>query len=119
MSRKRLTALVIALAVGMTVRAGIAAPKASIAELRAVACCASHCPDGPRPPMRTKRCCFVDSGATDPASTAIAPSFDRPAATPIALPAPIARPPVRVAQVADGARGAGPPPHVDTLRLRC
>jgi hypothetical protein len=103
----------------MTVRVGIAAPKASIAELRAVACCAAHCPDAPRAPMRAKRCCFVDSGASDPVSTAVVPSLDRPAATPIALAAPVPPPPARSVPVVEIARRAGPPPLLGTLRLLC
>ena len=53
----------------MAARITIAAPRASMAELRAVACCLEHCPDAPRRPMTPKRCCFVDSPATDPATT--------------------------------------------------
>ncbi len=122
MSRKRLTAWVLVLAVGMTVRVGIAAPRAAIAELRAIACCAAHCPDTPRPPMQPRRCCFVDSGATDPASTAVAPSLERPAATATMLPATIApTAPYGAALVSIDrvALRAGPPPYFDTLRLRC
>src|SRR5262249_18069795 len=63
----------------------IAAPRATIAELHAIACCAAHCSDAPRPPMRPHRCCFVESGATDPASTATAPSLERPPTVPLAL----------------------------------
>jgi hypothetical protein len=112
---------VLVLAIGITVRTGIAAPRASIAELRAIACCAAHCPDTPRPPMRPNRCCFVDAGATDPASTAVAPSLERPASIAMTLPAVVA--PIAL----QGRRvpldhvllRAGPPPYLDTLRLRC
>jgi hypothetical protein len=113
---------VLVLAVGLTVRVGIAAPRASIAELRAIACCAAHCPDTPRPPMRPHRCCFVDAGATDPASTATAPSLERPAATAMMLSAaivPIAPHGSALVSIPRVALRAGPPSYLDTLRLRC
>jgi hypothetical protein len=113
---------VLVLAVGMTVRVGIAAPRAAIAELRAIACCAAHCPDTPRPPMRPNRCCFVESGATDPASAAVAPSLERPTATALVLPAVVApanRPGGMIVPVDRIALRAGPPTYLDTLRLRC
>ena len=43
-SRKRLTTWVLVLAVGMTARITIAAPRAAMAELRAISCCIAHCP---------------------------------------------------------------------------
>jgi hypothetical protein len=113
---------VLVLAVGMTVRVGIAAPRAAVAELRAIACCAAHCPDTPRPPMQPRRCCFIDSGATDPASTAVAPSLERPTATATILPAasaPTASLAGTLVPIDRVARRAGPPPYLDTLRLRC
>ena len=120
MSRKRVTAWVLVLAVGLTVRVGIAAPRASIAELRAIACCAAHCPDAPRPPMRPNRCCFVDSGATDPVSTAATPSLERPATTMLpAVITPLMPREVTLVAVDAVARRAGPPPWLDALRLRC
>jgi hypothetical protein len=111
---------VLVLAVGLAVRVGIAAPRATAAELRAIACCARHCPDAPRVPMRPQRCCFVDSGATDPASTTDVRPLERPATTAtVALPASAS--PVFVAcPIARTVAGRiGPPSLLDTLRLRC
>jgi hypothetical protein len=121
-SRKRLTTWVLVLAVGMTARITVAAPRASMAEIRAIVCCMKHCPDEPRRPMTPHRCCSVESAADDPAGTTPAASLERPAATPLAtlaamplLPAPTSRialreaPPLR----------AGPPGFLDTQKLRC
>jgi hypothetical protein len=72
--------------------------------------------------MRPHRCCFVDAGATDPASTTVASSLERPAATAFAPAAGVARLPLdggtrlRTHRIAGR---AGPPPYLDTLRLRC
>ena len=123
MSRKRLTTWVLVLAVGMTARITIAAPRAAMAELRAISCCIAHCPSSkPRPAKMPHQCCSIDAAATDPAGTTTAPSLERPALAPIALvaampvvtvPAPI------VIRLAGAALRAGPPGHVDTLKLRC
>ena len=123
MSRKRLTTWVLVLAVGMTARITIAAPRAAMAELRAISCCVAHCPSSkPRPAKMPHQCCAIDAAATDPAGTTTAPSLERPALAPIALvaampvvtvPAPI------VIRLAGAALRAGPPGHVDTLKLRC
>jgi len=122
-SRKRLTTWVLVLAVGMTARITIAAPRAAMAELRAISCCVAHCPSSkPRPAKMPHQCCAIDAAATDPAGTTTAPSLERPALAPIALvaampvvtvPAPI------VIRLAGAALRAGPPGHVDTLKLRC
>ena len=123
MSRKRLTTWVLVLAVGMTARITVAAPRATMAELRAISCCIAHCPTSkPRPAKMPHQCCSIDAAATDPAGTTTAPSLERPALAPIALvaampvvtvPAPI------VIRLAGAALRAGPPGHVDTLKLRC
>ena len=110
------------LAVGLTVRVGIAAPRTTIAELRAIACCAAHCADTPRPPMRPHRCCFVDSGATDPATARPAQTVERPTVAPIALvttvPAAAFGTPVLVACPLERHR-AGPSVVLATQKLRC
>jgi hypothetical protein len=120
-SRKRLTTWVLVLAVGMTARITVAAPRATVAELRAISCCVAHCPTSkPRPAKMPHRCCAIDAAATDPAGTTTAPSLERPALAPIALVA--AMPAITVAPIvrlAGPALRAGPPGHVDTIQLRC
>lgn len=121
-SRKRLTAWVLVVAVGMVARITIAAPRASIAELRALACCRAHCPDTPRPPMTPNRCCFVGSDAGQPASTVQGPSTERPPTAPLAIlaPAPLAVTASGVPARRDLASlRAGPRGFPDTLKLRC
>ena len=122
MSRKRLTACVLVVAIGMVARTTVAAPKASTAELRALACCVAHCPDMPRRPMTPQRCCFVGSDAGHPASTVQAPSLERPSASLLAIlsPASITVTRVRIAGRHDLASlRAGPSGFPDTLKLRC
>ena len=123
MSRKRLTAWVLVLAVGMTARITIAAPRAVMAELRAISCCIAHCPSSkPRPAKMPHQCCAIDAAATDPAGTNTAPSLERPALAPIALVAAmpvITAPAVTIVRLAGPALRAGPPGHVDTIQLRC
>jgi len=121
-SRKRLTTWVLLVAVGLAARITVAAPRAAITELRAVVCCAEHCPKTPRPPMTPRRCCFVDSAANDPASPTAAPSLGRPDAAPLALLAiaPAATPPrTSFARLVATALRDGPRAHLDTLKLRC
>jgi hypothetical protein len=121
-SRKRLTTWVLVLAVGMTARITVAAPRAAMAELRAISCCIAHCPSAkPRPAQMPHRCCAIDAGATDPAGTTTTPSLERPALAPSALLAamPVIAPAPIVIRLADPALRAGPPGHVDTIQLRC
>jgi hypothetical protein len=113
---------VLALAVGMTGRIAVAAPRAAIAELRAIACCVTHCPEGPRPARAPHRCCAIGSDANAPASQAAAPSLERPAAPPLASLAPM--PPLAVALGTLVRRElvmlrAGPPALLATQKLRC
>jgi hypothetical protein len=89
-SRKRITAWVLMLVVGVTTRSVIAAPTATIVAFRALACCAEHCPKAPRRPMAPRQCCFVDSAASDPASTGTTLDVERPAAVPMAVVLPAA-----------------------------
>lgn len=121
MSRKRLTAWALLLVVGMTARITLAAPRASMAELRAIACCIEHCPTTPRPPMSPRRCCFVDSAANHPAGTASVPSLERPAMASlgfvVAVPATSA-PSFAMRREWPSLR-AGPPGYRHTLELRC
>ena len=123
MSRKRLTAWVLVLAVGMTARITIAAPRAAMAELRAISCCIAHCPSSkPRPARMPHQCCAIDAAATDPAGTTIAPSLERPPLAPLALVAAIptlAAPVGTMVGLAGPGLRAGPPGHVDTIQLRC
>ena len=122
-SRKRLTTWVLVLAVGMTARITIAAPRAAMAELRAISCCIAHCPSSkPRPAKMPHQCCSIDVAATDPAGTTTAPSVERPALAPLALVAAmpaITAPAVMIVRLAGPALRAGPPGHVDTIQLRC
>ena len=122
-SRKRLTTWVLVLAVGMTARITVAAPRAAMAELRAISCCIAHCPSSkPRPAKMPHQCCAIDAAATDPAGTTTAPSLERPALAPLALVAAmpvIAAPAVTIVRLAGPALRAGPPGHVDTIQLRC
>ena len=118
MSRKRAIRWALALVVGMSARVLVAAPTASIAELRAVACCATHCPAAPARPMRSHRCCIVGSSAADPAT----PAATSPDASPVLNVVDVAVP--ALATVADCAivpapLGADPPGHREILRLRC
>lgn len=122
MSRKRLTAWVLVVAVGMAARITIAAPRNAVAELRAIVCCMEHCPDGRRPPMTPHRCCFVGSDATDPASTTTVSSLERPDAPALAvtIPAVSIEAPVRIVARLDLASlRAGPPGFLLTQKLRC
>jgi hypothetical protein len=110
------------LAVGLVARIGIAAPRAAIAELRAAVCCATHCPDMPRPSTAPRQCCFVDSAAHDPATQPSGDSIKRPSVAPIALtiavpPAPPCATPV-VTHVFEALR-AGPSILRATQKLRC
>jgi hypothetical protein len=109
------------LAVGMTARIGVAAPQAAVAALRAAVCCAEHCPKH-REPMPAKRCCMVESAATDPASTGAVPSLERPAIVGLAIvpagPVLASGSPAIVATEHLRPR-AGPPGHPETQKLRC
>ena len=111
------------LAVGMTARITVAAPRAVIAELRAISCCITHCPTSkPRPAKMPHQCCAIDAAATDPAGTTIAPSLERPALAPLALVATmpaITAPAATIVRLAGPALRAGPPGHVDIIQLRC
>ena len=109
------------LVVGVAVRTGVAAPTAAVAELRAIACCADHCPTSPRGPMTSHRCCFVSTAATDPASTQAAPTLARPDLAPIAFAAPLApvlHPAPQVARADVALVRAGPPTYLQTLQIR-
>jgi hypothetical protein len=111
-----------AVTVALIARLGVAAPRAAMAEIRAAACCAAHCPDEPRRPMTPHHCCSVGSSAADPASvTSAAPIVGAPA-TALAL----ALPPSGPALSCDlHVRGdvpsvrAGPPRYLASLQLRC
>ena len=111
------------LAVGMTARIAVAAPRAAMAEFRAIACCIAHCPSSkPRPARTPHSCCAIDAGATDPAGTTVPPSLERPAPATLALLAalPVVSAPGRsVVRRTGPSLRAGPPGHVDTLKLRC
>jgi hypothetical protein len=85
MSRKRVTTWTMVLVLGVACRVTIAAPRATTAEIRAAVCCTEHCPTATRRPMTSKRCCFVESGATDPASAPIVSLLERPLPTVAAL----------------------------------
>jgi hypothetical protein len=117
-SRKRLTAGVLSVALTVIARVTVAAPTASLAEFRATACCAEHCPIQSRP-TTPNRCCFVGSPASDPASTAPTLGLDAPVlgATIAVLPYPVVAP-VAVALVDVAAVRAGPPPWLRSLRLQ-
>jgi hypothetical protein len=113
---------VLLVAVGMTTRIAIAAPRAALAEFRALVCCAEHCPKSPRTPMTPRRCCGVESGATHPASTASAVSVERPTAPLLALRSAAPRlmhVQVSARRLVAASRRDGPPGHRDTLELRC
>ena len=109
------------LLVGVTTRSAIAAPKANAVAFRAIVCCAEHCPKTPRPPMTPRRCCFVDSAASDPASTGTTPTLERPAAAPLAFsvwaPTHVAQ---RLFQPRTDAAvvGAGPPLYLHLLQIQ-
>jgi hypothetical protein len=122
-SRKRLTTWVLVLAVGMTARITVAAPRAAMAELRAISCCIAHCPTSKsRPAKVPHQCCSIDAAATHPAGTTTAPSLERPALAPVALVAAmpaITAPAATIVRLAGPALRAGPPGHVDTIQLRC
>jgi hypothetical protein len=112
----------VVLAVALSARAAVAAPRAAIASLRAAVCCAERCPEAPRTPTTSHRCCVVDGSATDPASTGAVPSVERPATAPIALPPAIGAlvtPPVAIARFDATAPRTGPPGHPETQKLRC
>ena len=109
------------LAVGMTARIAVAAPRAAVAALRAAVCCAEHCPKQ-HAPMPPKRCCMVESAATDPASTAVTPSIERPAAVGPAIvvsPPAIEIAPQAIVSIEQLRLRAGPPGHPETQKLRC
>ena len=121
MSRKRLTTWACVLAIGVLGRAAVATPRTATAELRAASCCAERCPTAPRRPMQPNRCCSIGSGATDPASTPVRTTLERPATTPIVLAAlaPLAPGPAHAA-LADGAGAGhvGPPGRLATCKLQ-
>ena len=122
MSRKRLTTWVLLVATAMTARIAVAAPRAVVTELRALVCCTEHCPASRRPPTMPRRCCGVDSAATDPASAAAIPLLERPTAPPLALIStapPLGPVHVAAARLLTASRRDGPPGHRDTLELRC
>jgi hypothetical protein len=110
------------LTVAIGARITIAAPRTTVAELRATVCCMQHCPEGVRPPMRPHRCCIVSSDATDPASLTAVTSLERPDASPLALLPPgtpvIARATFAIHPAVVASR-AGPPGFLETQKLRC
>lgn len=117
----RFTAWVLMLVVGVTTRAAVAAPKATVVAFRAIACCAEHCPKTPRRPMTPRQCCFVDSAASDPASTGTTPTLERPAAAPLAfvLPAPTSVAQRLLQPRTDAAVvRAGPPLYLHLLQIQ-
>ncbi|HXJ33620.1 MAG TPA: hypothetical protein VMS22_06210 [Candidatus Eisenbacteria bacterium] len=121
MSRKRLTAWVLALVLGVTARTTVAAPQTLVTQLRAVTCCADHCPKKPARPLTPNRCCFVGSPAADPASSGGTTMLERPASAPIATVSPSL--PAVAGAVTDfrgelAAVRAGPPPYLRTHSLR-
>jgi hypothetical protein len=122
-SRKRLTTWVLVLAVGMTARITVAAPRAAMAELRAISCCIAHCPTSkPRPAKMPHQCCAIDAAATDPAGTTTAPSLERPALAPLALVAAmpvIRRPAATIVRLAGPALRAGRPGTSTPSSFRC
>jgi hypothetical protein len=110
------------LAVALGARITVAAPRTTVAELRAAVCCMQHCPEGVRPPMRPHRCCVVSSDATDPASLTAVTSLERPDAAPLVLLPPVT--PVLARAIlatrpAVVASRAGPPGFLETQKLRC
>lgn len=58
---------VVALIVTLGVRSVYAVPSAAAAHLKAVECCAKHCPHGPHG-LPADRCCHVTPSATDAAT---------------------------------------------------
>jgi len=106
----------------MMSRSAVAAPAQSISELRAIICCAEHCPkDAPRVPMTPRRCCVVDGAAADPASTSPAASLASPAPVLVAvLATPVPSPVLAAIEAAPGVRlRAGPLRHLRTIQIRC
>jgi len=92
-----------------------------MAQLRAVTCCAAHCPTGPARPMIPNRCCFVGSPAADPAASGGSTVLERPAATVLALTVPVAPAVASVPAIlrsAIAAVRAGPPTYLRSLSLR-
>ncbi len=73
--------LVLGMIATLGVRGVYAAPAASVAVLKAFACCATHC-NHPASPHESGRCCQVVTHAADPALT-VAPDSD--VAAPMAL----------------------------------
>jgi hypothetical protein len=113
---------VLVLAVGLTGRIAVAAPRAAITELRAIACCVAHCPNGPRPARAPRQCCAVSSDANAPASETPTSSLERPATALLALSSPVcplAAPVGTFVRRDLVMRRAGPPALLDTLKLRC
>jgi hypothetical protein len=112
---------VLVLAVGMTARITVAAPRATVSELRAISCCIAHCPASkPRPAKMPHQCCAIDARASDPAGTSTVPSLERPALAPIALLSPMPAMPVPAGTIAslDGpSLRAGPPVVTDVWWL--
>jgi hypothetical protein len=120
-SRKRITTWVLMLVVVVATRSAIAAPKATVVTFRAIVCCAEHCPKTPRRPMTPRQCCFVDSAASDPASTGTTPTLERPAAAPLAfvLPAPASVAQRLLQPRTDAAVvRAGPPLYLHLLQIQ-
>lgn len=110
------------LTVALGARITVAAPRTTVAELRAAICCMQHCPTGARPPMTPRRCCVVSSDATDPASTTAVGSLVRPDAVPLAILSPLAPTFLGATSTVRSdvvASRAGPPVLLDTLKLRC
>lgn len=105
----------------MTARIVVAAPRAQVAELRAIACCAEHCPDAPRPPMTPHRCCFVDAGASDAATLTSTPASGVASAPVVAVVPGMRTAPRlttdRVVAVLGSSR-AGPPLFLQVSNLR-
>jgi hypothetical protein len=109
------------LAVALGARITVAAPRTTVAELRATVCCMQHCPESARPPMRPHRCCVVSSNATDPASLTAVTALERPDAAPLALLPPVTPVLARaiLATPAVVASRTGPPGFPETQKLRC
>jgi hypothetical protein len=117
-SRKRLTASVLALALVVASRAVVAAPQGFVTELRAATCCAEHCPMKPARPLVPNRCCFVGSPAADPASTPAATEMAPPALVLAAASAPAVLVATPLHPVPLDAEYGGPPAYLRSLALR-
>lgn len=120
MSRKRLTAIVLTVVTGLAARTVVAAPRASVAELRAITCCAEHCPMPSRRPMKPLRCCFVESAAADPATATTLRPPTAPATTLVATLAAgdLVAVGARTAAPTLVVTRAGPPVYLRSLALR-